>query len=112
MTTVYTFDSSSKTIVQIKEKRGRFCVYRLKEVTVYPKSLTDMKAHKATFTFNKTPSECWDYKPYEDSDVVSDPSLFMKDIERWSPFQVQKADWTPELWRRKKRVKTRHGRKV
>jgi len=78
---VYVFDGVSHELVKIIEDCGEYRVYRLKDVVV--------SASGYTFTFEDQP-QIWNYKPYEDADVSTDPAGFFEDVKRWTPYKVRR----------------------
>ncbi len=78
---VYVFDGIAHELYKIVEKDGEYQVYRLKDVVV--------SASGYTFTFEDQP-QIWNYKPYEDADVTTDPAVFFDDVKRWTSHKVRR----------------------
>ena len=78
---VYVFDGVAHELYKIVEKGGEYLVYRLKDVQVIKSGYK--------FTFEDQP-QIWNYKPYEDADVTTDPAVFFDDVERWTIYKVRR----------------------
>lgn len=78
---VYVFDGVGHELFKIIEDRGEYQVYQLKDVVV--------SASGYKFTFEDTP-QTWNYKPYEDADVSTDPAVFFDEVKRWTFHKVRR----------------------
>ena len=81
MAAVYVFDGVGHELYKIVKEGGEYLVYRLKDVQV------TKSGYK--FTFEDQP-QIWNYKPYEDADVTTDPAAFFDDVERWTIHKVRR----------------------
>lgn len=111
--TVYVYDGTPNGLVKIVEQNNGFAVYRLDEVEVGRKRMSDgfdqrcspsIFNHncseckhvpggkdcmlKLKFTFDKAPVKTWSYKPYEDGDVSDTPNQFYPDVKRMEIHKV------------------------
>ena len=77
---VYVFDGVAHELVKIVEKDGKYLEYRLKDVLVL--------ASRYKFTFEDQP-RIWNYKPYEDADVSTDPAVYFHDVKVWTSHKVR-----------------------
>lgn len=90
MTSKYVFDTTSG-LVKIVERKGKYYVYRLKDLEVYPKRGHSFLSgeHIFKFKWETTASETHGYKPYDEGDVSSSPDVYISDVRRWHPYKVR-----------------------
>jgi hypothetical protein len=83
---VYCFDTVLHSVVKIVKRGKIWVIYRLKSVKV------DRHEKPIKWTFETHAFETWDYKPFEDEDVVNEiDTSFLTDIKRWTPFIVERT---------------------
>ncbi len=89
---VFAFDSGLHDMVKITKIKTKYYVYRLKEVQEIPKRGHSFMwgDHTYKFIWERSAVACYNYKPYDDSDVASNPEVYIEDIKRWNPFKIRK----------------------
>lgn len=111
--TVYVYAGTPDGLIKIVEKNGKYLIYRLKEIEVSKKRMSDgfdlrcspsIYNHncseckktaggsecmlKLKFTFEDTPYRTWNGKPYEDDDVSTSPAQYYPDVKRMEPHKI------------------------
>ena len=84
MVTVYVGNQMHGAI-KITKRKGKFYVYRLKELQV------DAKSKPVKWIWESNSHENWSYKPYADNDVSQSPDGLLSYVTRWAHHKLHRV---------------------